>query len=153
MTHLTVGEKAPNFEGINQFNHLISTAQLSGKKIVLFFYPRASTPGCTVEANSLRDFYQDFVEKGYAIVGVSADTVSKQKSFCDKNNLPFPLIADVDKKIINAYGVWGVKKFMGKTFEGIHRTTFVINEAGVIEQIIEKVETKNHAMQILNRSV
>ncbi|MBW7869711.1 MAG: thioredoxin-dependent thiol peroxidase, partial [Flavobacteriia bacterium] len=119
------------------------------KKYVVYFYPKASTPGCTAEACDLRDNENALKTKGYQIVGVSADSVQRQKNFAVKYELPFPLIADEDKKIINAFGVWGPKKFMGREYEGILRTTFIINEKGVIENVIEKVKTKEHAKQIL----
>ena len=150
MKHLKIGDKAPDFKSVDQNGNSIQLADFGGSKLVLFFYPKASTPGCTLEAQNLRDHYQDFLDKNYKVVGVSADAVAKQKNFCDKNQLPFPLIADVSKEVIQAYGVWGPKKFMGKEFDGIHRTTFIINADGMIESIIEKVETKNHAYQILS---
>jgi len=150
MKHLKIGDKAPDFKSLDQNGNPIQLSDFVGSKLVLFFYPKASTPGCTMEAQNLRDHYQDFLDKNYKVVGVSADAVVKQKSFCDKNQLPFPLIADVSKEVIQAYGVWGPKKFMGKEFDGIHRTTFIINADGMIESIIEKVETKNHAYQILS---
>jgi peroxiredoxin Q/BCP len=150
MKHLKIGDKAPDFKSLDQNGNSIQLSDFLGSKLVLFFYPKASTPGCTLEAQNLRDHYQDFLDKNYKVVGVSADAVAKQKNFCDKNQLPFPLIADVSKEVIQAYGVWGPKKFMGKEFDGIHRTTFIINADGMIESIIEKVETKNHAYQILS---
>jgi peroxiredoxin Q/BCP len=150
MKHLKIGDKAPDFKSLDQNGNSIQLSDFLGSKLVLFFYPKACTPGCTLEAQNLRDHYQDFLDKNYKVVGVSADAVAKQKNFCDKNQLPFPLIADVSKEVIQAYGVWGPKKFMGKEFDGIHRTTFIINADGMIESIIEKVETKNHAYQILS---
>ncbi len=149
MSELKVGDKAPLFEGVNQNNETIKSYNFLGKKVIVFFYPKASTPGCTAEACDLRDNYERFLNKNYEVIGVSADSVKRQKNFSDKNNLPFSLIADEDKKIINAFGVWGPKKFMGKEFDGIHRTTFVIDENGNIENIITKVQTKNHAEQLL----
>ena len=118
--------------------------------MVLFFYPKASTPGCTAEACNLRDNYQSFLAKGYAVLGVSADSVKRHLNFSNKNDLPYSLLADEDKSVIEAYGVWGPKKFMGKTYDGIHRTTFVIDENGSIEDIIAKVKTKDHTAQILS---
>lgn len=150
MTTLKVGEKAPNFEAKDQNENTIRLSDYKGKKLVLFFYPRASTPGCTVEACNLRDNYQQFLKKGYAILGVSADTSKKQENFRNKNKLPFPLLADVNKVVINAYKVWGPKKFMGKEYEGIYRTTFIIDENGELEDIIVKVKTKEHTAQILS---
>lgn len=149
MTTLTKGDKAPFFEGTDQNGNIVKLSDFLGKKLVLFFYPKASTPGCTAEACNLRDNYQMLLVKGYEVVGVSADTVKKQKSFSIAQELPFPLLADVDKTIINAFGVWGPKKFMGREYEGIHRLTFVIDEQGFIEDIILKVKTKEHAKQIL----
>jgi len=149
MTTLKIGDKAPEFESIDQNNKLISLKDYTGKRVVLFFYPKASTPGCTVEACNLRDNYQEFLKKGFEIIGVSADSQKRQSNFAVKNKLPFSLLVDEDKEIINAYGVWGPKKFMGREYEGIHRTTFVIDATGNIENIITKVKTKEHAAQIL----
>ena len=150
MTTLKIGDQAPNFEAKDQSENTIKLSDYKGKKLVLFFYPRASTPGCTVEACNLRDNYQQFLKKGYDVLGVSADTAKKQENFRNKNELPFPLLADVDKKVINAYKVWGPKKFMGREYEGIHRTTFIIDENGKLEDIIVKVKTKEHTAQILS---
>ena len=136
MSELNIGDKAPLFEGVDQNNETIKSYNFLGKKVVVFFYPKASTPGCTAEACNLRDNYERFLNKNYQVIGISADSVKKQKNFSDKNNLPFSLIADEDKNIIKAFGVWGPKKFMGKEFDGIHRTTFVIDENGNIENII-----------------
>lgn len=144
-----VGEKAPEFQGIDQDGKKISSADFVGKKYVLFFYPKASTPGCTAEVCDLRDNEDSLKAKGYSIIGVSADSVKRQKNFAEKNQLSYPLLADEEKKIIEAFGVWGPKKFMGREFDGIHRTTFVINENGIIENVITKVKTKAHAEQIL----
>lgn len=146
---LKKGDKAPEFEGINQDGNSIKSSDYKGKKYVIFFYPKASTPGCTAEACDLRDNEEALKAKGYEIIGVSADSVRRQKNFATKNDLNYPLIADEERKIINAFGVWGRKKFMGREFDGIHRTTFIINEKGVIENVIEKVKTKEHAKQIL----
>jgi len=148
MRHLKKGDKAPNFTAKNQDGKAIELASYRGKKIVLFFYPKASTPGCTMEAKNLRDHYNEFKEKGYEILGISADSEKRQKNFCIKNELPYSLLVDEEKEIIKAYGVWGPKKFMGREYEGIHRTTFIIDEKGVINNIIEKVKTKVHAEQI-----
>lgn len=149
MTTLKVGDKAPNFEALDQDGNIIKLTDYKGKKLVLFFYPKASTPGCTAEACDLRDNYQTFLAKGYAILGVSADSAKRQQNFINKNELPFPLLADEDKTVINAFGVWGPKKFMGREYDGIHRTTFVIDEKGILEDIILKVKTKQHTSQIL----
>lgn len=150
MTTLKIGDKAPEFDSIDQNGKKVKLSDFSGKKVVLFFYPKASTPGCTVEACNLRDNYQVFLNKGYDVVGVSADSEKRQLNFSVKNDLPYSLLADEDKAVINAYGVWGPKKFMGKEYDGIHRTTFVIDENGIIEDIIEKVKTKEHTSQIID---
>jgi peroxiredoxin Q/BCP len=149
MTTLKIGDKAPDFDSIDQNNKTVRLKDYLGKKIVLFFYPKASTPGCTVEACNLRDNYQEFLKKGYEVIGVSADSQKRQSNFAIKNNLPYSLLVDENKDVINAYGVWGPKKFMGREYDGIHRTTFVIDESGNIENIISKVKTKEHATQIL----
>lgn len=149
MKVLQKGDQAPNFEAKDQHGNTIRLQDYLGKKLVLFFYPKASTPGCTAEACDLRDHYQTFLARGYDVLGVSADSAKRQENFKNKYELPFPLLADEDKKVINAFGVWGPKKFMGKEYEGIHRTTFVINENGVIDEVIAKVKTKAHASQIL----
>lgn len=150
MTTLKVGDKAPNFEAMDQEGKMIKLSDYSGKKLVLFFYPKASTPGCTMEACNLRDNYQTFIAQGYDVLGVSADSAKRQQNFINKNELPFPLLADEDKKVINAYGIWGPKKFMGREYDGIHRATFVIDENGILVDVITKVKTKQHTGQILN---
>ena len=150
MTHLKVGDPAPDFSGLDQHGNAISKADFAGKKIVLYFYPKDDTPGCTAEACSFRDGYQDLLNAGYAIVGVSPDSVKKHAKFVDKYSLPFPLIADEDRKVIDAYGVWGRKKFMGREYDGVYRETFVIGTDGTLERILEKVDTKDSAGQILN---
>ena len=149
MTTLKAGDKAPNFESINQAGDTVKLSDFEGKKLVLFFYPKASTPGCTNEACNLRDNYQSFLAKGYAILGASADSAKRQQNWINKHELPFPLLVDEEKEVINAFGVWGPKKFMGREYDGIHRTTFVIDEKGVIEDVILKVKTKAHTEQIL----
>lgn len=149
MTTLKIGEKAPDFKGIDQNGKEISLSDFKGKKVVLFFYPKASTPGCTAEACDLQNNIERFVNANYQVIGVSADSQKRQLNFTTKNNLEYPLIADEDKVIINAYGVWGPKKFMGREYDGIHRTTFIIDENGLIEDIISKVKTKEHTNQIL----
>ncbi|GIM53813.1 thioredoxin-dependent thiol peroxidase [Capnocytophaga cynodegmi] len=144
-----IGKTIENFKGIDQNGNTIELSDYKGRKLIIFFYPKASTPGCTAEACSLRDEYSALKEKGYELLGVSADSVSKQMNFATKNNLPFPLIADEDKKIIKQFGVWGEKKFMGRTFDGILRKTFIVNESQILTHIIEKVQTKSHAQQIM----
>lgn len=149
MITLQKGDKAPNFSGIDQDGKPHTLADYAGKKLVVFFYPKADTPGCTAEACDLRDNFERFRANNYELLGVSADSAKKQAKFKEKFQLPFPLLADEDKSVIEAFGVWGPKKFMGKEFDGIHRTTFVIDEKGIIEEVIEKVKTKEHAAQIL----
>ena len=149
MTSLKIGDKAPDFQAKDQDGNIISLSDYKGKKLVLFFYPKASTPGCTVEACNLRDNYERFQSFGYEILGVSADSEKRQSYFRNKYDFPYPLLADEDKSVINAFGVWGPKKFMGREFDGIYRTTFVIDEHGVIEDVITKVKTKEHTSQIL----
>lgn len=149
MTTLKKGDKAPNFECINEQGKLIKLSDYLGKKLVLFFYPKASTPGCTAEACNLRDNYHTFLAKGYEVLGASADSPAKQLKFKEKYELPFSLLADESKEVVKAYEVWGTKKFMGKTFDGIYRTTFVIDENGMIDEVISDVKTKDHAAQIL----
>ncbi len=150
MNHLKEGDKAPDFSATNQNGKLVSLKDFKGKKVVLYFYPKDDTPGCTAEACDLRDNYADLKAAGYEVIGVSADTEKSHLKFVEKYQLPFTLLADVDKKICMDYGIWGEKKFMGKTYDGIHRTTFLISENGIVEKIITKVETKKHSSQILS---
>lgn len=150
MQTLQAGDKAPNFKINDQDGKSISSRDYEGKKWVVFFYPKASTPGCTVEACNLRDNYKELQKQGYELLGVSADSEKRQKNFKEKYSFPFPLLADENKEVINAFGVWGPKKFMGRTFDGIHRKTFIIDEKGMIERVIDKVKTKDHAAQILD---
>ncbi|HOY31035.1 MAG TPA: thioredoxin-dependent thiol peroxidase [Bacteroidales bacterium] len=150
MITLKKGDKAPDFSGYDQDGNRLSLKSFYGKKVVLYFYPKDNTPGCTAEACNLRDNYSMLLDKGYAIIGVSADSPKSHKNFIAKYDLPFPLIADTDITICRIYGVWGPKKFMGRTFDGINRTTFLISEEGVIEAVITKVKTGDHTMQILN---
>jgi peroxiredoxin Q/BCP len=149
MTHLKVGDKAPNFSCNNQNGELVSLSDFKGKKIVLYFYPKDLTPGCTAQSCNLSDNYNLLQKQGYEVIGVSADDEKRHQKFIAKHNLPFDLLADPEKVMLNDYGVWGEKKFMGKTFDGIHRITFIIDEKGVIEEIIDKVKTKEHTQQIL----
>ena len=150
MTNLIIGDKAPSFSAKDQDGNLHKLSDYSGKKLVVFFYPKASTPGCTAEACDLRDNFERFQANNYAMLGVSADSAKSQSNFKNKYQFPFPLLADEDKEVIQAFGVWGPKKFMGKEFDGIHRTTFLIDEEGIIEDVITSVKTKDHANQILN---
>ncbi len=147
---LKEGQKAPAFEGIDQNGSLIKLKDYTGKKVVLYFYPKDNTPGCTAEACNLRDNYDLLLKKGFAIIGVSADDEKSHKKFADKYSLPFPLIADTNKTILNDYGMWAEKKLYGKTYMGVLRTTFVIDEKGIIEKVIPKVNTKDHTKQILD---
>ena len=149
MNTLQVGDKVPNFNTKDHLGNTVSLQDYDGKKLVVFFYPKASTPGCTLEACDLRDHYQEFKDKGYFLLGVSAYNEKRQKNFVDKFELPFPLLADEDKTVIETFGVWGPKKFQGNEYEGIHRMTFIINEKGFVERLINKVKTKEHAAQIL----
>ena len=149
MTTLKKGDKAPHFSANDQDGNLHTLADYKGKKLVVFFYPKANTPGCTAEAFDLRDNYDRFKANNYELLGVSADSAKAQANFKNKFDFPFPLLADEDKSVIQAFGVWGPKKFMGKEYDGIHRTTFVINEEGIIDEVIADVKTKAHAAQIL----
>ncbi len=150
MKILKPGSKAPAFKGIDQNGNIISLNDYKGKKIVLYFYPKDDTPGCTAQACNLRDNYTVLLQKGFAVIGVSVDSVKSHKKFENKYKLPFPLISDEDKKIVEKYGVWGEKKFMGRTFTGIIRTTFLIEENGKIKRIISKPDTQNHTEEILS---
>jgi peroxiredoxin Q/BCP len=146
---LKVGDKAPYFEGPNEKGETIRLSDYAGKKLVLYFYPKDDTPGCTAEACSLRDGYSELKKAGFEIVGVSPDKSAKHQKFIDKYDLPFTLLADENQETLKAYGVWGLKKFMGREYMGVNRTTFVIDGEGRIEQIIDKVNTKDHAGQIM----
>lgn len=146
---LKEGDKAPNFKAINEKGELVSLSDFKGKKLVLYFYPKDDTPGCTAEACDLRDNYQSFLAKGYEVLGVSPDGVTKHQKFIKKHELPFSLLADEDNAVAIAYGTWGEKSMYGKKYMGILRTTFVINEKGKIEKVIEKVDTKNHTAQLI----
>lgn len=144
-----VGDNAPDFTGIDQDDKTHSLKDYKGKKVVLYFYPKDDTPGCTAEACNLRDNYSALQKKGYVVLGVSADSVKSHKKFEKKFQLPFPLLADTEHKIIDAYNVWGKKKFWGKEFMGIVRTTFIIDEKGKIEKVIKEVDTGDHTEQVL----
>lgn len=149
MTNLKQGDKAPGFSASDQNGKQWSLEDFTGKKLVLYFYPKDKTPGCTAQACNLSENFSLLKNENITVLGVSADTEKSHLSFAEKYRLPFPLLADTDKKMIEAYGVWGEKKFMGKKFMGILRTTFLINEEGIIDHIITKVKTKNHVAQIL----
>ncbi|PKP10224.1 MAG: thioredoxin-dependent thiol peroxidase [Bacteroidetes bacterium HGW-Bacteroidetes-4] len=150
MTNIKEGTKAPAFSGKNQIGEIISLEQFKGKKLILYFYPKDNTPGCTAEACDLRDGYEELLGKGFEVVGVSPDNEKSHQNFIEKYSLPFDLIADTDKTIMKAYGAWGLKKMYGKEYEGVLRTTFIIDEKGTIEKIVTKVDTKAHVKQILS---
>jgi len=149
MNTLKVGDKVPAFSAKDQDGNTINLSDYSGKKLIVFFYPKANTPGCTAEACNLRDNYAELQAQGYELLGVSADSEKRQLNFKNKFKFPFPLLADEDHTVINAFGVWGLKKFMGREYDGIHRKTFVVNEKGMISKVIDKVKTKDHAAQLL----
>jgi len=148
-THLEIGQKAPEFSGNDQNGNVVSLSNFKGKKLVLYFYPQDDTPGCTTQACNLRDNYNILQKNGFEIIGISPDDEKCHKKFEEKYGLPFPLIADPEKKIIEKYGVWGEKNLYGRKFMGLHRTTFVINEEGIIQKIIKRPKTKVHADEIL----
>ncbi|MEL6976686.1 MAG: thioredoxin-dependent thiol peroxidase [Bacteroidota bacterium] len=150
MNMLKVGDKVPEFSAKDQDGNTVNLSDYKDKKLVVFFYPRANTPGCTAEACNLRDNYSLLQEQGFELLGVSEDSQKKQANFKSKYEFQFPLLADEDHTVIETFGVWGPKKFMGKEYDGLHRTTFVIDGEGVIEKVIEKVKTKDHAAQLLN---
>ena len=150
MNMLKIGDVVPKNKFVDNLGNTHSFEDYKGSKIIVFFYPRANTPGCTAQACNLRDNYQKLIEKGYTVFGVSADNVSQQNRFSEKYSFQYLLIADNEKDLINAFGVWGPKKFQGREYQGIHRTTFLIDENGVITNVINKVKTKDHAAQILN---
>lgn len=149
---IKIGDKAPEILGVNENGQEVKLSDYKGKKIALYFYPKDNTPGCTAEACSLRDGYSDLRKAGYEVIGVSIDSQTSHNKFKEKNNLPFTLIADTDKTLVETFGVWGEKKLYGKTYMGTLRTTFIINEEGVVERIIspKEIKTKDHSNQILN---
>lgn len=148
MKKIEVGKEAPDFVFPDENGKEKKLSDLRGKKIILYFYPKDNTPGCTAQACNLRDAHADFRKKGIEVIGVSADSEKKHENFSNKYKLTFPLVADTEREVIEAYGVWGPKKFMGREFDGIHRTTFIIDEKGKVEHVIDKVKTKTHADQI-----
>lgn len=150
MTTLQAGNQAPDFEVKDQSGNVHNLSMYKGKKLAIYFYPKDMTPGCTDQACNLRDHMPELKKSGIAILGVSADDEKKHVKFIEKYDLPFPLLADTELTMSKAYGVWGPKKFMGKTYDGIHRTTFLIDENGIITHVIDKVKTKEHAEQILS---
>lgn len=150
MTGLKVGDRMPDFQGKDQNGKEITNRDFANKKLVIYFYPKDNTPACTNQACSLRDSYGELKKAGYSILGVSMDTGKMHTRFIEKFSLPFPLVADTERKMIDAFKVWGLKKFMGREYDGIHRTTFIVNEKGIITHIIEKPKTKIHGEEILN---
>jgi peroxiredoxin Q/BCP len=151
MITLKVGDKAPDFQAKDQNGKILSLNDFKGKRLILYFYPKDNTPGCTDEACSLSDGYAELKSMGYEVLGVSADSEKSHQGFIAKHNLPFHLLSDTSREVLKAYGTWGEKKMYGKSYEGIIRTTFIISEDGIIEKIIDKVKTKNHADQILKK--
>jgi len=148
MTPLAEGQPAPLFEGPDQNGNIVRLSDYLGKKVILYFYPKDNTPGCTAEACSLRDGNNDLMKEGFSVIGISPDNEKSHKSFASKFDLPFPLVADPEKKILKAYGAYGEKLMYGKPVIGILRSTFIIDEKGIIIKIIKKVDTKDHATQI-----
>ncbi len=149
MTKLNIGDKAPDFNGLNQNGDSVRLEDFKGTKLILYFYPKDNTPGCNAEACNLRDNHEMWLSKGYKVLGVSPDKQESHQKFIAKFDLPFPLISDTEKEIIKAYGAWGPKKLYGREYEGLLRSTFVISEEGIIEQVFMKVKTKDHTNQIL----
>ena len=149
MKTLQVGEKVPDFSVSDDKGNIHQLSDYKGQKLVVFFYPKANTPGCTAEACDLRDHYKELQDAGYALLGVSADSEKKQHNFSEKYNFPFPLLADEDKQVINAFGVWGPKKFMGREFDGILRTTFIVGKDGKLKAVMDKFKTKDHHTELL----
>ena len=149
MSKLNIGNKAPEINAVDQNGNQITLDQYKGKKVVLYFYPKDMTPGCTAQSCNLSDNYALLQKNGYDVIGVSCDSIKRHQKFIEKHSLPFNLISDEDQKVVNDYGVWQLKKFMGREYMGIVRTTFLINENGIIEEIITKVNTKEHIKQII----
>jgi len=149
MAYLNVGDKAPGFDVVDQNGKNVNLDKIKGHKVIIYFYPKADTPGCTAESCNLRDNYNDLLNRGYKIIGVSPDNEEKQKKFAEKYKLPFTLLADVEMKMIKAWGAWGMKKMYGKEYQGLLRTTYVIDEKGFVEKVFTKVKTKDHAAQIM----
>ena len=150
MNKLSIGSALPAFTGIDQNGEELNASSFNGKRLVIYFYPKDNTPGCTAQACSLRDDYSLLTENNIAILGVSADSVSSHKKFIDKFNLPFPLIADTDKVLLNLFGVWGEKKFMGKVYDGLHRISFLLAQDGTIEKVFDTFKTKDHHQVVLD---
>ena len=149
MTHLKAGDTAPEINSVDQNGNKITLEQYKGRKVVLYFYPKDMTPGCTAQSCNLTDNYDALQKAGYEVLGVSCDSAKRHQKFIEKYNLSFSLVSDEEKNVVKDYGVWGLKKFMGREYTGISRTTFIIDENGIIQEVIIKVDTKNHAAQIL----
>tara|TARA_B100001175_G_scaffold285100_1_gene265955 strand:+ start:292 stop:747 length:456 start_codon:yes stop_codon:yes gene_type:complete len=149
MNTLKIGDNIPEFDCLDSKGNNVSSSDFAGKKLIVFFYPRANTPGCTSEACNLSENYKKLTDNGYSIVGVSCDKVETQNKFSNKFGFQYPLLADTEKKLVKLFGVWGPKKFMGREYEGIHRMTFIFDENSVVSRVIEKVNTKNPTDQIL----
>ena len=149
MSKLNIGDKAPAIDAVDQNGNQITLAQYKGKKVVLYFYPKDMTPGCTAQSCNLSENYTLLQKNGYDVIGVSCDSIKRHQKFIEKHDLPFNLISDEDQRVVNDYGVWQLKKFMGREYMGIVRTTFLIDEKGVVEDIITKVNTKEHTTQII----
>lgn len=150
MKHLKIGDQAPEFTSVDQDGREVKLSDYKEKRVVLYFYPKDNTPGCTAQACNIRDNYNSILDKGIQIMGVSADSEADHVKFIKKFDLPFPLLSDLDHTLLNLYGVWGEKKFMGKVYDGIHRTTFIMDESHKIIGIIDKPKTKDHTAEILN---
>ena len=146
---MNVGDKAPEFTLLDGDENSVSLSDFRGRKVLLWFYPKASTPGCTAEGCSLRDNYSALTEQGVEVLGMSKDSPRRQKNFATKQSFPYPLLSDEEGTVVSAYGCWGPKKFMGREFDGIHRKSFLIDEDGVIERVYEKVKTKTHGTDVL----
>ncbi|MBN2614064.1 MAG: thioredoxin-dependent thiol peroxidase [Bacteroidales bacterium] len=153
MANLNIGDQAPDFKLLNQDGESVSLSQYKGKKVIVYFYPKDDTPGCTSEACNFRDNYEYWQKQGYEVLGISPDNVASHKKFQDKYNLPFPLLSDVDKETIKAYGAWGLKKLYGREYEGLIRSTFLIDEDGKITETFMKVKTKEHTEQIIKKLI
>lgn len=149
MVKLKTGDRAPDFSGTDQNGNTVQLSDYRGKRLVLYFYPKDHTPGCTAEACNLRDNYEDLINRGFRIIGISPDSTASHQKFSTKHNLPFPLVSDTGKSIMKAYGAWGEKSMFGKKYMGVLRKTFIISEDGTIEQIFDKVNTRDHTRQIL----
>ena len=150
MSKLNIGDKAPAIDAVDQNGNQITLDQYKGKKVVLYFYPKDMTPGCTAQSCNLSDNYKLLQKNGYDVIGVSCDSIKRHQKFIEKHDLPFNLVSDEDQKVVNDYGVWQLKKFMGREYMGISRVTYIVSASGLIEKVYDKVKTKTHAQDILN---